>query len=369
MKAYFYTIFTFARLNTRRFFRDRLAMFFTIVFPLIFLFVFGSIFKSSGNISFRVAIINQSQAPIAGEFVKSAQASKLFKINDKANTLDIAKEKMKRSELDAAIVLPSSFGRIAENSQIPSGQAVIYYSENNILAAQTLESVIQDQFSQINKQFVDTSVPFTVIKTSTKESSLTQFDYVFAGLLGFAIISLGIFGPVNVFPELKKQGILRRLHTTPLRVSQYFISSVMSQSAIGLVAIAIMFIVSVLVFDLTMRGSYITFVFFVLLSIFTIYGIGLAIGGWAKNERQAAPLANLITFPMIFLSGTFFARYLMPEWLQSVSNYLPLTPVIDGIRLIVTEGKGFMDILPQIGLLSIWAVVIYFIAFRIFRWE
>lgn len=369
MKTYFYTILTFARLNTRRFFRDRLAMFFTIVFPLIFLFVFGSIFKSSGNVSFRVALINESSSVISKEFVKSAESSKLFKINKDATNLDSAKEKMKRSELDAIIVLPREFGQVAQGSQAPSGQAVVYYSENNIQAAQTLESVLQAQFKGINAQFVSTDMPFTVVLTSTKEASLTQFDYVFAGLLGFAIISLGIFGPVNVFPELKKQGILRRLHTTPLRVSQYFISSVMSQSAIGLIAIAVMFIVSMTVFNLTMRGSYITFTLFVLLSIFTIYGIGLAIGGWAKNERQAAPLANLITFPMIFLSGTFFARFLMPEWLQTISNYLPLTPVIDGIRLIVTEGKGFMDILPQVGLLSIWAVVIYFIAFRVFRWE
>lgn len=369
MKPYFYTITTFARLNTRRFFRDRLAMFFTIVFPLIFLFVFGSIFKSTGNVSFRIALINESQSAVATEFVKSAESSKLFKINQDATTLDKAKEKMKRSELDAAIVLPANFGQMSEGAQTPSGQAVVYYSENNAQAAQTLESVLQAQFKVINAQFVPTEMPFTVVLTSTKETSLTQFDYIFAGLLGFTIISLGIFGPVNVFPELKKQGILRRLHTTPLRVSQYFVSSVMSQSAIGLVAIAVMFLVSLTVFNLTMRGSYILFTLFILLSIFTIYGIGLAIGGWAKNERQAAPLANLITFPMIFLSGTFFARFLMPEWLQTVSNYLPLTPVIDGIRLIVTEGKGFMEILPQVGLLSIWAVIIYFIAFRVFRWE
>lgn len=369
MKTYFYTIAVFAKLNTRRFFRDKLAMFFTIVFPLIFLFVFGSIFKSTGNVSFRVVLINESTSAIAAEFVKSAESNKLFKINQDAKTVDAAKEKMKRSELDAIIVLPEAFGQIKEGTQTPSGQAVVYYSENNMQAAQTLESVLQAQFKAINKQFVSTDMPFTVALTSTKETSLTQFDYVFAGLLGFAIISLGIFGPVNVFPELKKQGILRRLHTTPLRVSQYFISSVMSQSAIGLVAIAVMMAVSMTVFNLSMRGSFITFTLFVLLSIFTIYGIGLAVGGWAKNERQAAPLANLITFPMIFLSGTFFARFLMPEWLQTVSNYLPLTPVIDGIRLIVTEGKGFMDILPQVGLLSIWAIAIYAIAFRVFRWE
>jgi ABC-2 type transport system permease protein len=59
----------------------------------------------------------------------------------------------------------------------------------------------------------------------------------------------------------------------------------------------------------------------------------------------------------------------MPEWLQGVSTYLPLTPIIDGIRLIATEGKHLTDIMPQIGLIGIWTVVIYLIAFRVFRWE
>jgi ABC-2 type transport system permease protein len=95
----------------------------------------------------------------------------------------------------------------------------------------------------------------------------------------------------------------------------------------------------------------------------------LAIGGWAKNERQAAPLSNIIVFPMLFLSGTFFPRYLMPHWLQTVTNYLPLTPVIDGLRLLTTEGKSLLDIGPQIGLIAIWFVVIYAIAFRVFKWE
>jgi ABC-2 type transport system permease protein len=95
----------------------------------------------------------------------------------------------------------------------------------------------------------------------------------------------------------------------------------------------------------------------------------LSLGGWAKNERQAAPLSNLITFPMMFLSGTFFPRYLMPEWLQGITAYLPLTPIIDGIRLIATEGKHIIDLLPQLGLMSLWMIVIYLIAFRVFRWE
>jgi ABC-2 type transport system permease protein len=72
---------------------------------------------------------------------------------------------------------------------------------------------------------------------------------------------------------------------------------------------------------------------------------------------------------MMFLSGTFFPRFLMPGWLQNISGYLPLTPVIDGIRLIATEGKSLMGVGPQIGLLFGWMVIVYIIAFRVFRWE
>jgi ABC-2 type transport system permease protein len=190
-----------------------------------------------------------------------------------------------------------------------------------------------------------------------------------AGLIGFSIVGLGIFGPVNYFPELKKQGVLRRLHTTPLKVWQFFTSSVISNAVIGLFSIAIMIAVAKLLFNFTIVGSYLELALFIIFGILTIFGIGLAIGGWAKNENQAAPLANIIVFPMLFLSGTFFPRFGMPEWLQKVSAFLPLTPIIDGIRMIATEGRHLWEIGPQLGLIAVWAVIIYAIAFRVFRWE
>jgi ABC-2 type transport system permease protein len=243
------------------------------------------------------------------------------------------------------------------------------YTQNNAQSGQALGSVLEAQFKQINAQFVNVNMPFTVKTEQLSEKSLTAFDYTFAGLLGFSLIGMGIFGPVNVFPELKKMGILRRLSTTPLRVWQYFLSTMIGQATIGLVSLTVMFIVAILVFHLQVVGNYLELAAFLIIGIITILGIGLAIGGWAKNERQAAPLSNIVVFPMMFLSGTFFPRYIMPEWLQNISSILPLTPIIDGIRLIATEGKHFIDILPQLGLIGIWMIVIYFIAFRVFRWE
>jgi ABC-2 type transport system permease protein len=370
MKRPFFTVITFAKLNTRRYFRDRTAIFFTVLFPLIFLFIFGGIFGKSGDVSFRIALINQSSSQIATSFVDEAKKqTKLFKIDEKLDSLDKAKEKMNRGELDAAIVLPQDFGTAKQGRTTPAGQAQIYYTQNNQQAAQTLVPVMQAALLPINSQFVQTEMPFTVAAQQTNDRGLSAFDYTFSGLLGFSLLGLGIFGPVNIFPELKKQGILRRYSTTPIRVWQYFVANMMSQVAIGLFTMSIMFIVAILVFHLNLIGNILELALFLALAVVTLLGIGLAIGGWARNERQAAPIANLVTFPMMFLSGTFFPRFLMPDWLQQVSAFIPLTPIIDGVRLIATEGKHLFDILPQLGLIGIWVIVIYFIAFRTFRWE
>jgi len=369
MKKAFYTIWVFYKINTKRFFRDKLALFFGIGFPLIFLFVFGALNGNSNSVSFNVALINKSDSSFAKEFTKDIKGSKVLKVNKEVTTLSEAEDKMSRSEIDAAIVLPAEFGDVKKGEKYPSGQAEVLYTQNNQASGQALGSILDAQFKGINGKFTHTVQPFSVKTEQLSKKSLTAFDYTFAGLLGFAILGMGIFGPINVFPELKKMGILRRLSTTPLRVWQYFVSIMLGQATTGLISLAIMFAVAIGVFHLKVAGNYLELIAFIVFGIIMILGIGLALGGWAKNERQAAPLSNIIVFPMMFLSGTFFPRYLMPEWLQHVSGFLPLTPVIDGVRLIATEGVHLTAILPQIGLIAGWMVIVYLIAFKVFRWE
>ena len=370
MKKKLLTVLVFTKLGTRRFFRDRLAIFFGILFPLIFLFVFGSLFgKSTTNVSINVGLINQSKSPIASQLIIEAQAKKVIKVDSTVSTLTEAENKMARGQLDATIVIPESFGQTQLGNKNPSGQAIVYYTQNSSQAGQTLVSILQAEFQGANAKFVKIETPFTATGKQLNKKSLTQFDYTFAGLVGFAIVGLGIFGPVNVFPELKKQGILRRLHTTPITVWQYFSSNAASQAIIGLVSLSVMFITAILVFNLRVAGNYLEIIIFLIFSIVMILGIGLSIGGWAKNERQAAPLANIIVFPMLFLSGTFFPRFAMPIWLQHATNYLPLTPVVDGVRLLTTEGLHLTQIGTQLGIMAVWTVIIYAIAFKVFRWE
>src|ERR1700704_5872303 len=113
MNRSLYTVLTFTKLSTKRFFRDSLAIFFTIGFPLIFLLIFGFLSKG-GDLSFKVAIINQSDTAYAKQYDQEDHKNKLFKIDDSVTTLDKAREKMKRSQIDATIILPAGFGAIGD---------------------------------------------------------------------------------------------------------------------------------------------------------------------------------------------------------------------------------------------------------------
>jgi ABC-2 type transport system permease protein len=379
LKQKFYTVWAFFIVNIKRLFRDRLALFFTFLFPLIFLFVFGSLNSGSNSVSFNVAVINKSQSAFAKQFVSQLDKQKVLKVDKDIKTFSAANEKMSRGELDATIELPDSFGQVTQFfgpgqdgtgvNSTPAGQAIVHYTQNSQSAATTLTTILQAELRGVNTKLTGGATPFTVVSKQNNERSLSAFDYTFTGLLGFSILGAGIFGPINVFPELKKMGILRRLHTTPLRVWQYFLSVMFGNAVSGLMSLAVMFIVAILVFHLKLVGNIFELAIFLAFGLTMILGIGLAVGGWAKNERQAAPLANIIVFPMMFLSGTFFPRFLMPHWLQSITAYLPLSPIIDGARLIATEGKSLLDIGSQLGIIAAWMVIVYLIAFRVFRWE
>ena len=367
MKQYFSVIWNLCRTLTKRYFRDPVALFFTLVFPLIFLLIFGAMSRSN-SVKFNVVILNQSHSKFAAQFEDQIKKNAVFKIKASTDGLEKAKEQMGRGELDSIIEMPAGFGDV--NAQgMPQGKLAVYYQEAKPETGQTVASVMQQVLDGINKKLTGAVDPLAVEQKATKTTNLTRFDYTLAGIVGFSIMSLAIFGMANGFPAEKKSGSLRRMRATPLRASQLILATALEYLFIGGLTVVMMFIVATFLFHFQMRGSYLTLAAFSALGILCMFGFGMAIGGWAKNENQSAPLSNLVAFPMMFLSGVFFPRYMMPEWLQNLSSYLPLSPIIDGIRRITTENASLLALGHELGIIAVWAILIYAIAFRVFRWE
>jgi ABC-2 type transport system permease protein len=369
MKRYFTATWALTRAYLIRFFRDKTAMFFTFLFPLLFLFVFGSLYSNNnGDVSFKVAVLNESSSAFAKEFDGQLRDSETFDVNTEITQFDDARERMGRGEIDSIIELPEGFG-IANPAQQPAGSVNVYYSEASPQSGQTIAAVMQGVLDGINKELGQPEPPLTVTQKSTATTNLTTFDYVFAGLIGFSILSLGIFGLANQMPAEKKTGSFRRLRASPIRKSQLIFANMIYYLLVGLISVALMYVVAMLVFNFDMRGNWFDLAVYIVLGIITMFGFGLAIGGWARNENQSAALTNIVAFPLMFLSGVFFPRFLMPEWLQGITGFLPLTPIIDGLRMIMTEAKTLLDLGPELALIGVWLVVIYAIAIKIFRWE
>ena len=358
-------VLTFALTQIKRLFRDKVALFFTFLFPLIFLLVFGTI-NNNTNISFNIAILNHSETEFAENFVEQLSDNETFDI-DGVSDLDRAKTMMSRGELDSIVKIPQEFGQLNEQF-LPSGELLIYYDESRPQPGQTVAAIIDSIFGEINSELIG-AAPLSVSQLPTAEAGLSSFDFTFAGLLAMTVMTMSIFGLANQFPAEKKSGAMRRVQATPLRPWQIIIGTIFAYSILTIMSVGVMMAAGVIFFDFQMRGDWLTLSALVLLGVFVMGGFGAIISGWSRNENQSSVISQLVAFPMMFLSGIFFPRFLMPDWLQAVTNWIPLTPVGDGLRHIIAEGANLVDIAPQIGLLALWGVVAYFIAFKVFRWD
>jgi ABC-2 type transport system permease protein len=360
-------VLSLASVITKRFLRDKTALFFTFLFPLIFLVVFGFIFKGGNGANFNVAIFNYSDSELAQTFIESAKNTGVLTVKDISEE-ELAKQKISRSEIDAYLVIPETFGSPDANG-MPNGTILLRYSEGNEQTGQALNAFLGSIVLNINNTISPYTPPLTITNEPQNINNVSRFDYVLAGLLGFSLMSLGIFGVVNGFVSDKKTGAIARLRVTPLKAWQLIVATALNKVIVAFMSVIMMLIVSATIFGFTMKGDWFSFIFVTILSALCMFGIGLGLGGWARSEEQAAPLANLVTFPMMFLSGVFFPVFIMPQFLQTISKFIPLTPIVDSFRLILTEGSTLVDLGPQLAIISAWTILAYVIAGKVFRWE
>ncbi|MBB1567494.1 ABC transporter permease [Candidatus Saccharibacteria bacterium] len=385
VKSYWIGVYGQVRALQKRFLRDGTSLFFTFLFPLIFLLVFGAIFNNQTT-SFDVAIINHSQSEFAKQFVEQAKANKdtTLKVKD-VKDMQEAREKLKHSELSGIIELPADFGEAkpaqpdapqsgqgsaaGQTQARPSGTLRVLYAKGSEQSGNTLTAIMGQIIDGINKGMGQPEPPLKVAGQAVGDEQLKTFDYTFTGLLAFSLLSMGIFGLANQMPTEKQKGSYRRLRASPFTAGQLILAMGIHYTIVSLLSAAMMLVVGMSVFHFTMRGDWLLAVPFITLAALLMVGFGLLIGGGAKNENQSAPLGNLVAFPMMFLSGTFFPSFMFPEWLRTLSQFIPMTPVTDGLRLIMTEHASLGEVLPYAGAIGLWMLVVYVAAIKLFRWE
>jgi ABC-2 type transport system permease protein len=352
--------------NFRGYLRDRQALFWTLAFPLIFVVLFGLIFGGSSD-ERSVAWVDQDQSAGSAQLRAAFASVPSVKLVDKDE--QAALEAMQNGEVVGVIVVPAGYGAtVAAASTDPTKQvAVTYYIDpSQQTTSAFMSAYVNGVLAQVNlggKPVAVTSQPQTIQTTQ-----LNAVSYLVPSILGMALMQTGIFAAIPLVADRQKL-ILKRLAATPLRRWQLIGSNVIMRLIVALVQFVLIVGVGVFVFDVKIVGSLVAIAFLAILGSLAFTSLGYVIASLAKTEDAANGMTSAVQFPLMFLSGTFFPIAAMPDFLQTVARFLPLTYLSDALRQVMVGGTAYAPLSICVAILAGWTVVCFGFAARRFQWQ
>jgi ABC-2 type transport system permease protein len=201
------------------------------------------------------------------------------------------------------------------------------------------------------------------------EPGSRYIDFLIPGLLGFNLMSSGMWGVGFVLVEMRVGKLIKRFTATPMSRTHFLLSFVLVRALFLLGELPLLLAFAYWVFDVPIRGSLLLIAGLSTLGSLVFAGMGLLVGSRAKNTQTVAGLVNLVTLPMAICSGVFFSSGRFPEVIQPVIKMLPLTAVIESVRAVMLDGAGLAAVARQITLLLAWGAVTFILALKLFRWQ
>jgi ABC-2 type transport system permease protein len=340
----------------RGFVRDRTALVFTILIPVLFLVLFGSIYKSSGTPKVsvievgRVALLDQAEASAPG------QLGKVLTITHSAS-LPASLDAVRKGNADAVV-------------QQQGRTLVVHYS----IADQTKAGIVQAVFGSIVQQAdaaaAGSSAAYELTASQVEDKSLKPIQYLAPGLLGWAIASGGAFGASITLVTWRQTKLLRRLRLAPVSVGSVVLARVGISLAVALVQLALFLAIATTpYFGLRLSADWWMAIPVVICGTLAFLSIGLLVGSVTTSQQAATAVANIIILPMAFLGGAFVPLDFAPAWIRDVSYAMPLRYLVTGMQNVMARGLGPVSALPAIGILLGLTAVLTIAAVRLFRWD
>jgi len=210
---------------------------------------------------------------------------------------------------------------------------------------------------------------FKAAEVHVSEQGARYIDFLVPGLLGMNLMgtSMWAIGFSVVNARLRK--LLKRMMATPMRKTQYLLSQFLSRMVFMVLEVTVVVLFAWLVFDVTIRGSKLTFALVCFLGGCAFSGLGLLISSRAKTLEAISGLMNVVMMPMWICSGVFFSYERFPDAALPVIRALPLTALNDALRAVMNDGASLVQIAPQLLNLAAWTIVSYVVGLKIFRWQ
>jgi ABC-type multidrug transport system permease subunit len=322
------------------FVRDRSALAWSVLLPILIIFVFAYAFTEENPEKFKVGLISGSAAAGAAATFTDTRYIRFIELDEVASNLP----KVERHQID--LLFDPASSRYWINQTSPNG-----YIVEKLLAAAYADS--NESLQQI----------------LVEGDEIRYVDWVIPGVIAMNIMWGALFGIGYVIVRYRKFGVLKRLSATPVTAVEFLCAQILSRLWL-LVAVNVVIFIGMDIFvDFRMHGSYFNLLLVFTLGCINLICCGLVVAARISSEEVANGVLNLFSWPMMFLSGVWFSLEGAHPWMQKFALILPLTHVTDAAREVMIDGAGIIEISDHLLVLGISSVILLFIGAKIFQWE
>lgn len=351
--------------SIKMFLRNKQALFFTLFMPIIIMTIFGLIgFDRPQTIAVGVVTTNPTES--TKEFVGTLSDIDAFNVYE-------GSEEEERRALDdgeRAVVLLVPDTLMPEEGRAPETQTItVLTNVEQQQQSQIAVSVLTQLLDKTTLAIAQAPQLFEIKTEEISSRNLRYIDFLLPGIVAMAVMQMAVFSVSFVFVDYKEKGILKRLLATPLKPYQFVGANVFTRLLVAVVQSAILIAVGVLLYKTQVIGSYWLILLITILGSIMFLGLGFAISGLAKTVEAVPAIANLVVFPMLFLGGTFFPIDSMPEWLQGIVKFMPLSYFSHSLREVMTNDAGVSAISGDLYAMLAWSVIMVVLAMITFRFE
>ncbi len=208
----------------------------------------------------------------------------------------------------------------------------------------------------------------TVTEKAVTGKQIRYVDWVVPGILGMNIMFGCLFGVGYVIVRYRKSGYLKRVSATPLSATEFLIAQILSRLMIVVATTVLVFAGTNFFMDFRVEGSYLSLLVVLIIGTFTLLSLGLLVASRVKSEELAGGLLNMLTWPMMLLSGVWFSMEGAHPYLQKFAELSPLTHMLKAARAIMIDGVSLMGVSYNLVVLLIMGVVFIVLGAKLFKW-
>ena len=322
--------------DLKTWYRSKGTLFWTIAFPIMLILIFGAIFSGSSDATYDLWINDSDDSAFSQGFIEGLSQTGYLNIkieNNISSTTNISSY-LKDTNKKFLLHIPDDFGNKIQQSFIDDEIEVgieYYFDPSEQTTNQIIQGIVSSVIEHMN---MNMSNGRNIIHIESKSLLSEEFDYIdffLPGMIGFTIMQSAIYGTIERNTRFRKDGILRKLLTTPIKRTEWIFAKMLFMMFLSFISTLLIVIVGIIVYGITVHVN-IFMLLIIVATSFLFSGMGMIIGRFVKDEESAAIAGGAITFPMMFLAGTFFPLEQMPGFLQDFARILPLYYINEGLR-------------------------------------